>query len=173
MDWFNYQATYSDTAGTRLILSEIEDDTVVYNMYSIYIKPKQETYFAQHTSRWNFSLIHSAYACDPGIPQTDEKIDSIVMTTNKDFDSSHPAGTELSDMFDVVVRDDANGIYYEKVTLKDYLDTNPYVPNELVLILNKQPDMTTDFQFLVRYYQDGIDVDYFEFTTDTIVIQRE
>ena len=173
LDWFNYKAIYSDTASTRLKLLEIANDTVDFNMYSIDIKPKQETYFAQHSSRWSFSLINSAYACDPAIPQTDEKIDSIVITSAKDFDINHPSGIDLSDVFDVVVLDDANGIYFEKYTLDDYLDTNPYVPNELVLILNKQPDLTTDFQFLVKYYQNGIDYDYFEFLTGKIVIDRE
>ena len=149
LDWFNYKAIYSDTASTRLKLLEIANDTV------------------------DFSLINSAYACDPAIPQTDEKIDSIVITSAKDFDINHPSGIDLSDVFDVVVLDDANGIYFEKYTLDDYLDTNPYVPNELVLVLNKQPDLTTDFQFLVKYYQNGIDYDYFEFVTDKIVIDRE
>ena len=173
LDWVNYSAVYSDTASTRLMLSEIANDTVDFNMYSIDIKPRQETYFAQQSSSWSFSLINSAYACDPGIPQTDEKIDSIVITSAKDFDINHPSGMDLSDVFDVVVLDDANGIYFKKYTLDDYLDTNPYVPNELVLILNKQPDLTTDFHFLVKYYQNGIDYDYFEFLTGKIVIDRE
>ena len=47
LDWFNYKAIYSDTASTRLKLLEIANDTVDFNMYSIDIKPKQETYFAQ------------------------------------------------------------------------------------------------------------------------------
>ena len=173
LDWFNYKAIYSDTASTRLKLLEIANDTVDFNMYSIDIKPKQETYFAQHSSRWSFSLINAAYACDPAIPQTDEKIDSIVITSAKDFDFNHPSGIELSDVFDIIVLDDANGVYYEKYTLNEYIGTNPYVPNELVLVLKEQPDLTTDFQFLVKYYQNGIDYDYFEFVTDKIVIDRE
>src|SRR5688572_28284048 len=67
LDWFNYQAIYSDTADTRLMLSEITNDTVVFYMYSIFISPRQETYFAQNMNRWSFSLINSAYACDPGL----------------------------------------------------------------------------------------------------------
>ena len=173
LDWFNYKAIYSDTASTRLILSEIANDTVEFNMYSIFIKPRQETYFAQNINKWSFSLINSAYACSPGIPQTDEKIDSIVITSTKDFDINHPSGIGLSDLFDIIVLDDANGIYYKKYTLNDYIETNPYVPSELVLILKKQPDLTTDFEFLVKYYQNGIDYDYFDFLTNKIVIINE
>lgn len=173
LDWFNYKAIYSDTADSRLILSEIITDSVDYKMYSIVIRPRRETYFVQNFNKWNYSLIHSAYACSPGIPQTDEKIDSIGVTATKDFDIHHPAGSELSGLFDIVVLDDANNIYYEKYRLEDYVKTNPYVPDELVLILTEQPDLTTDFEFLVKYYQKGIDHDYFEFFTDKIVIRKE
>jgi hypothetical protein len=106
------------------------------------------------------------------LPQTDEKIDSIAIIAAKDFDTAHPAGSDLSDLFDVIILDYASNIYFEKYALGDYLKTNPFVPNELVLILTEQPDSTTDFNFLVRYYQDGIDYDYFDFLTDKIVIKR-
>ncbi len=173
LDWLNYQAVYSDTSQMRLSLSEIVNDTVDFEKYSIHIKPKQETFFAQNCNRSGFSLIPSAYACDPALPHTDETIDSITINAAKDFDTTHPAGSDLSDLFDVIVLDYTNNIYYEKYALIQYLQTTPYVPNELVLILTEQPDVTTDFEFFVKYYQDGIDYDYFEFLTDKIVIRRQ
>lgn len=173
LNWFNYKAIYSDTAKIKLILSKIDHDTVDYYLYSIFIKPKQETFFAQNCNKWSFSLINSAYACSPGIPETDEKIDSIVITSTKDFDINHPSGSELSDLFDIIVLDHANNIYHKKFRLKEYIKSNPFVPNELTLILTKQPDLTTDFEFLVKYYQNGIDYDYFEFLTNKIVIKKE
>ena len=36
LDWFNYKATFSDNSDTRLILSEIENDSVDYDQYSIF-----------------------------------------------------------------------------------------------------------------------------------------
>ncbi len=174
LDWANYKAIYSDTSDTRLLLSYIDNDSVIFNEYSIFIAPRQETYFAQKSIDWNFNLIQSAYACSPVIPTTDEKIDSIVILSHKDFDTNHPAGTDLSDLFKIVVLDNANGIYYVKYGLKNYLSTNPTVPNELTMILKEQPDLTTDFEFSIKYYQKGIgDNDFFEFTTDKIVIKRD
>lgn len=172
LDWYTYKATYSETSVPMLILSDIENDSVVYNQYSILIAPIQETYFAQNFNNWNFNLIKTAYACSPLIPETDEKIDSIVIKSTKDFNENYPSGSDLADLFNVIVRDLANNIYYEKFSLKDYLGTNPSIPNELTLILREQPDLVTDFEFLVKYYQDGIDHDYFEFTTNKIVIKR-
>ncbi|MDD4209657.1 MAG: hypothetical protein PHI52_04890 [Bacteroidales bacterium] len=174
LDWVNYKAIYSDTADTKLLLSYIDNDSVIFNEYSIFIAPRQETYFAQNSVDWNFSLIQSAYACSPVIPTTDEKIDSVVILSQKDFDTNHPAGTDLSDLFEIVVLDNANGIYYEKFEIENYLSTNPTVPSELTLILNHQPDMTTDFEFSIKYYQKGIeDNDFFEFTTNKIIIKRD
>lgn len=174
LDWVNFKAIYSDTADTRLLLSDIENDSVNYNEYSVLIVPRQETYFAQNARKNNFSLIQSAYACSPVIPTTDEKIDSIVILSESDFKLNYSSGKDLSDLFDVVVLDHANGIYHEKYNLKDYLATNPNVPSELTLILKEQPDLTTDFEFLVKYYQKGIDDnDFFEFTTNKIVIRRD
>jgi hypothetical protein len=173
LEWFNYKVIYSDTTHPKLMVSEIDSDTVEYIMYSIFIKPRQETYFAQNLNRWNFSLIHQAYACSPATPQTDEIIDSISITSSKDFDITHPSGNELSDLFDIIVLDYANGIDYKHYTFNDYIKTNPAVPNELVFILTAPPDVTTDFEFLVKYYQNGIDYDYFEFSTRKIVIKKE
>jgi hypothetical protein len=174
LDWVNFKAIYSDTAYTRLLLSDIENDSVSYDEYAILIVPKQETYYAQNTQQLQFSLIQSAYACSPVIPKTDEKIDSIVILSESDFKLNYSSGKDLSDLFDIVVLDHANGIYYEKFDLKDYLSTNPNVPSELTLILKEQPNLTTNFEFMVKYYQNGIDDnDFFEFTTNNIVIKRD
>jgi hypothetical protein len=170
--WKNYQATYSDTAG-GVLLGHIENNSVIYNKYSIFITPDQETYFAQNARKLTFNLIQSAYACSPLIPTTDEKIDSIVILSGSDFNANYLSGKDLSVLFDVVVFDRAKGIYYEKYNLKDYWASNPYVPTDLTLILKEQPAVTTDFIFQVKYYQKGVDGnDFFEFTTDKIEIRR-
>src|SRR5690606_39227124 len=86
LEWSNYKATYSDTSDTKLVLSEIENDSVDFLQYSIFIMPRQETYFAQNSTRRTFCLVKTAFACSPVEPKTDEKIDSIVITATKDFD---------------------------------------------------------------------------------------
>lgn len=173
LDWDNFSASYSATSNPKLTLSNIENDTVEYPLYSIYIRPIQETYFAHHVEHGSFSFVQTAYACSPRIPETDEKIDSVIIVATKAFDIDHPAGSDLSDLFDVVVLDYPNVIYHIKYDLKDYLNGNPEAPGELTLILREPPDTTTDFEFLVKYYQYGIDNnDHFEFTTSKIVIRK-
>jgi len=172
LDWQNYRAYYSDTVETKLLLGTIDNDSVIFNEYSIYIAPRQVTFYANIVTDWDFNIVQSAYACSPVIPTTDERIDSVVVISQKDFDGNHKAGVNLSDLFDIVVLDNANGIYYTKYGLEDYLSTVPYVPNEMTLILKAKPALTTDFEFLVKYYQKGMENnDYFEFTTRNLVIK--
>ncbi len=171
-EWFNYQATYSDSTAQKLIVTEL-GDSVEYRLYSIYIRPIQEYYFSQNSMIRDFDLISSAYACDPVPPNTDEIIDSIKITSGKDFDVSHPAGTDLSDIFDIVVLDEANYIYYKRFQLQEYLLTNPEVPAIMALFLRTPPATTDEFSFEVKYYQDGIDIDFLKFVTDAVVIERE
>ena len=95
-----------------------------------------------------------------------------MILSDKDFNINHSSGSDLPDLFDVVVFDIPNDIYYIKYGLKDYLATNPNVPDQMTLILKEKPDLTTDFEFLVKYYQKGIgDNDFFEFTTSKIKIK--
>jgi len=173
LDWHIFKAIYTDTEVNKLMLSEIENDSVEYKHYAIDIDPEIETYFAKVYDKWNFSLIQSAYACSPPPLTTDEIIDSIVIVSETDFDLNHSSGTNLSDLFDIVIRDDANSIWFDKYDLDDYLATHPNVPNNLTLILKEPPDVTSEFEFLVKYYQNGIGTnDYFEFTTNKIVVER-
>jgi len=173
LDWHHFKAVYTQGEVNKLMKSEIENDSVEYNQYAISIDPEIETYSAQTTDKWNFSLIQSAYACDPPPLTTDEIIDSIVIISETDFDLSHSSGTNLSDLFDVVIRDDANSIWFEKYDLDGYLASHPNVPTYLTLILKEPPAVTSEFAFLVKYYQNGLDTnDYFEFTTTKIVIKR-
>lgn len=174
LDWRTLKAVYSDTAASKLILTEIENDSVYYELYSISIFPLTESYFAQNTNNWSFNLIQSAYACTPPIPSTDEKIDSIIIVSETDFDINHPAGTDLSGLFDIVLSDYSQDLRQERFSLDDFLTTNGIVPSELSLILNGQPDETSEFEFLVKYFQDGVDDnDYFEYMTDKVTIKRE
>lgn len=172
IDWNLYSAVYSNNTEDKLILSEIINDTIYYNLYSIFITPRTETYYAMFQRNNTLGLINSAYACSPVIPTTDDRIDSILIISDKDFDSTHLAGADLSELFDIVVIDQTNNIYYEKFKLYDYTSTKPYVPNEMTLILNSPPSLISNFEFTIKYYQDGIYKDYFEFKTNSIVIKN-
>jgi len=166
-------SVYSESGETKLVLSEIENDTVVYDKYSILIIPHSETYFSMISRTNSFNIINSAYACSPVTPTTDERIDSIKIICDKAFDTNHPIGTDLAGLFDIVIVDPMNNIYYEKFDLSEYVKTNPTRAIEMVLILKSPPDLTSDFEFMIKYYQEGIDYDYFEFKTKNIVIKNE
>lgn len=173
LDWYNYFAEYSETAEPKLILSDITTDSVNYNNYSIFIAPQMITYFSMLHNSNSFSLINSAYACSPVTPTTDETIDSILIICDKDFDATHLAGNNLSELFFIVVLDQANNIYYNRFDLPEYLITKPTVPTEMTLLLKSPPNLTEGYEFTVKYFQDGIDCDYFEFKTNEIVIRNE
>ena len=173
LNWSTQEVVYTDTAIYKLQVFPITNDSVIYDRYAIQILPDVEYYFAQHMDHLNFSLINSAYACSPAPAITEERIDSIVIVSSKNFDATHLAGTNLAALFDVIIFDEANYIYEEKYPLVDYLLTKPDVPNQLILILNSKPGQTEEFQFTIKYYQKGIDIDYLEYVTDPVVIMRE
>lgn len=175
IEWYVCKSVFYDTANinVRLVHSSIMYDSVDYNEYSVWMTLIPQTYFSLVNKINSFSLINSANACSPRDPTTDEKIDSILIFCEKDFDENHLAGDDLSDLFDVVVIDEVNNIYNAKFALTEYLDTKPSVPFEMTLILRNPPAATTEFEFNIKYYQDGIDQDYFEHKTNKVVIRKE
>lgn len=50
---------------------------------------------------------------------------------------------------------------------------DPFVPDQMTLLLKSPPDSTMSFEFKVEYYQDGVDYNYFEFTTNKVVLKNE
>jgi len=175
IDWYVCRSVYYDTANINYKLEHfsIIDSSVIYNEYSVLMTMTPETYYSTIQRTNSISLYNSVYACSPIDPTTDEKIDSISIYCDKDFDTEHPTGKNIADLFDVVVVDEVNNIYNQKFTLKDYLDPKPFVPSQMTLILKSPPDKTSEFEFTIKYYQDGIDYDYFEYKTNKIVIKKE
>lgn len=174
LGWSISEAVYSETADVKLSINDIQNDSVDFDKYAIVLHPDTESYSANTPSPWHFSLIQSAYACSPPPLSTDEKIDSIFITSTTDFDANHPAGTDLADLFDIVISSYFMDTYQEKFDLVEFLETSPAVPNDMTLILKGQPDVTANFEFNVKYYQDGVDDnDFFEHTTDAVVIRHE
>lgn len=167
--WSTLQATYQDTISPDLVVSEIENDSVFYRNYAIRVYSVIKKYFSQKS----FEIFPSAYACSPSEPSTIERIDSIVIRSDKDFDSENVAGKDLSALFDISYYDQWLGVYSNKMYLKDYLLTRPFVPIEFMLILREKPETELAHQFTVQYYQEGVSFDYFTFSTNPITILRD
>lgn len=112
----------------------------------------------------NFSLFPRAYACSPAEPFSEEKVTSITITANKDYDSLHPAGSNLNDIFYV------NRSYYgSKYTIEEYLKTIPNV-QDLEFSLISAPDIQQEIQFIITYQYDGRLVKVLKYDTPTFII---
>ena len=173
LDWKTYKINHSGVTGTYLELLEINENSVLFNEYSIKITPEKESYFSLRSEFNSFSLINSAYACDPVPPETTNKIENIEISSNIDFNLEYLKNKNLTSLFNIIILDNEKDIYYEKFDLKEYLLSNPKVPTEMILILKEPPLNTSDFEFTIKFNQDGKDNDYFEFTTNPIEIRTE
>ena len=164
IDWSIYEVTL--TTG-NLTLSEITNG-VPFNQLGIHLNPQTQAYFSFIKNK--FSLTTGLYACSPRDPVTDDKIIDIQITTDKDFSDEHPQGTDLSGLFDIVISDWYTGVSAVKYDLKEYLQTNPLVPQEMTLILKHAPQTTGEYKFTIKYFQEGVELDYSEFTTSDILV---
>ena len=170
LNWKTYNATYIETPNNELNLSEIVQNSVKFNNFSIVIEAQKESYFSMLNKINSINLISSAYACSPLIPETKDYIENIEIFTDKNF---HNSTTEnLAENFDIIIYDIENNIYYKKFDLKTYLISKPKVPDEMTLILKKPPIETSDFKFTIKYYQNGKDINYLEFETNSVEIRK-
>jgi hypothetical protein len=98
----------------------------------------------------DFSLISSAFACDPVPPYSEEKIMDITITSDQDFNTLHPAGTNLTDVF-YVKKYTYDNIKY---IIEEYLNTEPRIEN-LEFSLAFAPDFQKELQFTIIYKYEG------------------
>ena len=172
LDWGISEVEYTSEPFELINVSEINSDFVLFNKFAIYISPVQETYFSLYSQFNSSGFINSAYACSPVEPVTDDRIEKIEIFSDKAYDSDHDTNSNLASLFDVIVVDYNARIYQEMFDLLDFVSTKPTVPQGMTLVLNSPPTETTDFEFTVKYYQNGVSMDYFEFTTDKITIMK-
>lgn len=174
MNWSHQKAVYHDSTLYRVNLSDIENDSVFFEHFSIIISPVQIEYTADASfdHNWNFNMFQTLHACDPQAV-TDERIDDIIITSSSDYDAEHPAGTDLADLFDMVYFYRKNIGVSLKFSLEEYLDSSPMVTEyEWMLFLNKQPDMPGFFDFNIKYFQSGRETNAsFEYNTGEIYLK--
>jgi hypothetical protein len=112
----------------------------------------------------DFSLISSAYACDPVPPYSEEKITDIIVTANQDFDAIHLAGSKLNDLFLV-----SKYTYDTKYALEDYLKMHPNIEN-LEFSLISTPDIQQKIQFTITYKYAGRLVKILKYDSPTFIL---
>lgn len=56
--------------------------------------------------------------------------------------------------------------------MKEYINSNPRVVNELISILKEAPEQASNFEFEIKYYQIGNDLNHYNFATNEIEIKK-
>lgn len=167
-----HQITFEQSSGGSVLhISDIQENTVPYSKFSIFLESQKEMYYSMRQKSFSMSLINTAYACSPAFPETNDILEDIEVITHNDFNENYLAGENIAPLFDVIVTDEFNYIYNEKMDLELYLATSPRVPEKMILILKEAPLELTEHVFTVKYYQDGLDIDYLEFETPAVQLE--
>ncbi len=158
----------SENRGLNVQYRTLESDTIEFDKFGISMFPVTEFYSLNTKLHHSFSLIPSAFACSPLIPVSEEVITDIEIFSDRDFNSSYSSGDNLADVFEVIVFTFNTG--YHRYDLINFLSYEPIVPDKIFLLLKVTPETTEPIQFTVKYSQNGIDMNSFEFTTEPIFI---
>lgn len=146
-DYKFFANTISGWIGTGFYYNEkIQTDSIYqYNILIFRIS------FSGHRYGCNYPVLdffQSAYACSPPDLYSEEKITDIIITSDEDYDETHPAGTDLRNLFEVNSR--SNGI----LNIDEYLSIQPNI-EDVELKLLKAPETEKTFTFTVTYYFEG------------------
>jgi len=159
-----------DELNRNLELSAIEADTLAFDRFAIEIFPITEAIFASQFTFPTFHLIQPAFACSPAIPVSAGNITNIRITADIDFNEVYPAGSNLAELFDV------HSLYLkdgpDRLTLPEFLEEKPAVPDLFVLLLKEGPEDQSELRFTVEYHQEGELLNEFNYTTRSLVITR-
>ena len=180
LDWtvdsvsYSYSTFSGDTVIDKIDFSPLVQNSVLYSHYGISTLSRMGGYRSSSRNKINTSnFINSAYACSPVEPTTDDRIRDIKIFSKRDFNSEYPAGSNLAPLFDIIVEPDLSSYRKLKWDLTKYLLTRSIPSRLMVLVLKESPEVTADYTFEIEYYQDGKDLDFFEFTTRSVEIRTK
>lgn len=160
--------TISGNPSLDVQYSTLESDTIGFDKFGLSMFPVLESYSLNLERLDSFSLIPSAYACSPPIPVSEEMITDIEIFSNRNFNLEYTSGENSAELFEIVFLYRNSG--YQRSNLNEFLSSEPNVPDEIFLVLKSAPETTEPIQFTIKYSQDGIDMDSYEFSTEAIVI---
>lgn len=169
LDFMVTGVQYNANANPKIYYFLIENDSIFFSFYGIILEPVKQLYAACQLPR-SFGIINSAYACDPVLVSMKNRITDIQIITDKDYDDTHPKGSNIAEYFDIVVTYEHTNDYYSKYSLQEFLAKTPHVPDQMTLILNTEPKTDTKFNFKLRYFQEGSDLDSLEIDLGKITI---
>ncbi len=160
----------SEGQGLDVQYNTLESDTISFDKFGIAMFPVGESYSLNSKQLNSFSLIPSAFACSPPNMVSEEMITDIKIFSSRNFNSEYTSGENLVELFDIVVLYRNSG--YQRRNLIEFLSSDPNVPDEIFLVLKSAPETTEPIQLTVKYSQNGIDMDFYEFTTGDIIITK-
>lgn len=168
-----YKGSYLTTIDGELLLTDLLEPEVIYSQFVMVVTARMTGYFSSAEQLHFSNFINTALACSPLERTSDELLVGIEVVSNSDYDTDHPAGSDLSKLIDVVVLEDINEFNQLKIDLSEFLENKSTIPFEIALLLKSPPDVSQEFEFIVNYHIDGIDQDFFELKTDPIRLRIE
>ncbi len=155
-----------------LLVTELEfnPSSASIDQFSILMRPIASYYSEKKAIRVSGFFNNYTFACSPPIPVSEESITDILITSNLPFNSNENVQENLAKYFDVIFLN--RNLAYHRISLIEFLESEPFVPQEIYLILNSAPETEEALQFTVRYSQDGRSMDNYEFTTNPIIIKE-
>jgi hypothetical protein len=150
-------------------LHDITDGKVHYNKFAISFNADIETYFSNNFKLPNMGIIQSAYACSPIEPGTTETITDIRVFCNQTIADSFPENTNINSLFDILYTEE-NSDEIKRIHLLDFLSQEPLTKKHFSLLLNIIPPQQNTYIFKIEYEQDGVEMDYFEHTTEAVLL---
>ncbi|MFV1883767.1 MAG: hypothetical protein ACMZ7B_04720 [Balneola sp.] len=146
----------------------LESDTVKFDSLGLAMFPMFELYSLSKEKLNPFSFLSQAFACSPPALHSEEIITQIEILSSTDFNPEYTSGTNLSDLFDIIVLYQASG--YHRSSLNEFLDSEPTVPSQMFLLPKTAPETTDPIQFTIKYSQDGQLMNSYVYQTSPIVI---
>jgi len=107
-----------------------ESELIPYDSLIFRLSPNSSLAQTNNKNIINFKLSQSLYACIPALDNYGF-IDSIQVTSNKDYTSSFPAGSDLSEIM-------VNYLYESSEPLNNYV-SNYYSGNDLIIGFTEEP----------------------------------
>jgi len=153
----------------RPVLDQPGADSLDFDELVIQLKPLGEVY--QAAVPINFSFFTEVSACSPAEPATRDRIDSVRVYCQRDFNAQYPAGSDMRSLFDAVVFDWQHSIYYERFSLELFTESAPTFPSEMYLLLNTPPDSAGSYAFEAVFYLDGPGADVVDISTQEIALR--
>jgi len=158
-----------DTDDLSLGLHEITNNKVQYNRFAISFNAETENYNSNVYKLPSLGIIQSAYACSPVEPGTTETVTDIRVFCNQEITDSFPENTNINSLFDILYTE-YHSDEVKRMPLLDFINQKPTTKTHFSLLLNRIPSEEKTYIFKIEYEQDGVDMDYFEHTTEAVTL---